>query len=433
MWYGRTAARAACLVIALWSATPAGIRAAPGQESGNNPGPPDRAAAAHDRAVADAGRAYRAAVLKAKQGYLEKVNAAFKSAMRAESLDEANRLNAVRKRLQAEVEALTNAEPIPAAMADSVGGTVSRDRDATAYSRSVAEASRAYRAGVLKAHRDYLEELNAAFKSAMKGEDLEAANRIDARRKKLAARIEAVRGGGELLVGAPLPADVAVSGFNQAKGLGADGAPEPPYRAGQSVVRCPGEKRGWSGPWDATDAGIADAAGLVTVSPAAAHEGDGGCRVTIGPHRETALTRGLASPLAGRLSTEQWVRSDAPDARMFSRPPGEGGFGPVWLVENGHFRVLDGKGDGSREPSMYKDAFPFTPGAWFKVTVVIDVPGRGWEFHVNDQRFETDGGRLLGFRESPRNISGVDYLFDTAFDLDAVKVVETARSGENSE
>jgi hypothetical protein len=213
----------------------------------------------------------------------------------------------------------------------------------------------------------------------------------------------------------------ASSGFNQERGINAGGREGSPFKIGELVAKGGESEPDWTGPWRVID-GFGGGMELIEVSAAASKEGDGGARVKIGKAGQANLARTLVKAQTGKFRIDQWIRSDDLKASMSGRPARQGAFGPNWGVGGGHFTVLAGKGDGSAGPSDWRDAFEFKPGVWYKVTVVIDVPGQSWEFYVNDKKFETD--KPLGFREAPKWIDIVDYLFSTPFDLDAVEVVQ---------
>jgi hypothetical protein len=158
-------------------------------------------------------------------------------------------------------------------------------------------------------------------------------------------------------------------------------------------------------------------------------EGDGGLRLT---QRgvETWIYRPFAKPLAGGLRIEQSVRAEREATGLGARPSGHLGrgeqSGPNWMVRDGEFRVLHGRGDGSNAGPMWKDTgIKCEPGTWYRVVLDVDVPSQTWTFAVNGETF--DAGEPLGFRMSPKNIDRVDYLFGKEWSLDDVRVLETAR------
>lgn len=203
----------------------------------------------------------------------------------------------------------------------------------------------------------------------------------------------------------------ASAGFNDAKGINSDRTPGSPYTLGEWNRPGGRGEPDWAAPWEPSD--------HATFQKEVVQEGDGALHL-----RGTVnYSRRLLRPQTGIFQVEHYVQIPAGGNLTVyvwkERENGAGNSGPMWTIKNGKFHVLAGDEAGGGE--MTSTGFDCLLDTWYKITLVVDVPKRRWEFFVNDKKFE---GKPLGFRTRQQFLQEINFLVESqpgAF-IDAVRI-----------
>ena len=198
---------------------------------------------------------------------------------------------------------------------------------------------------------------------------------------------------------------IASAGFNDVTGINGDGvANNSPYNvANASVIGQGAGEPGWFQPWQGGGT-------LAQVRNAGMAEGDGALflqgtsqvfRTLTQPITRTSVEILLEIPFsAGAGGVNFYVNQNSiQDAglRVGSQ---------VVATADGRWQVLDGTGNGVG--TLVNTGFFWTPGAYQRLRVDINMTTRTWEFYVNDVHF--NAGHPLGFRGQPIFLDEVNFL-----------------------
>jgi hypothetical protein len=147
-------------------------------------------------------------------------------------------------------------------------------------------------------------------------------------------------------------------------------------------------------------------------------EGDGAAYLT----GTVNFTRRLQKAQTGIFQVEQYVRVPPGGAMgcYVWRRDGHVTCGPMWNMNGGLglFSVLEG--NEILDAGRWREVGPCAPNQWYKVTTIIDVPRRRWQFLVDDQKLAEN----IGFRTRQNALQEINYLVENqegAF-LDAIRV-----------
>lgn len=208
--------------------------------------------------------------------------------------------------------------------------------------------------------------------------------------------------------GVILPPIVAQTGFNDATGIHGNSTVFNPYALDDSLSGGGNGEPGWARPW------LGDLDRHI-VTRSTIHEGDGALAMT---RSNLFAHRAWSVPQSGQFMIEQWVRLPAggfgygatsSEAANGARTSD----GAVWRFRtNGAIEVLDGNENGCSSTCNFENTgFVWTPDAWHRVTVLVDLSARrDYVFYFDGQPYQ--GADRLGFRGNPLEQDRLQYAVD---------------------
>lgn len=196
------------------------------------------------------------------------------------------------------------------------------------------------------------------------------------------------------------------AGFNDNSGVNSNGTPNSPYNVNGAPLNGQGAgEPGWFAPWQTIG-------GDVTVVNTGAFEGDGVMRMTGGTAQ---VVRSLQLPISGIMSVEMQFQIQSSITLgngvnfyfTSNGLPNGVNEGPVWQASgDGRFRVVDGVEN--TVGTLEDTPFLWTPGAFQRIRVDVDMLTRTWGFSVNGVFYNPPDP--LGFRGSPNFLDSVNFL-----------------------
>ncbi len=191
-----------------------------------------------------------------------------------------------------------------------------------------------------------------------------------------------------------IPADriIAISGFNNEKGLNATNKPDEPYPLGKSNVEGGMGESGWVAPWPARP--------NATFQKDVVYEGDGAVHI----RSETIhYRRQWTQPQKGEFILETAVLCP-PNGGMEAYIGQDGETNAVyWNIQKGKFQVMDGNGRDGGKGVVIGECIP---NRWYWVKISIDVPKQRWTMQIDDKLND----QSFGFRKRCEEVSMISFL-----------------------
>jgi hypothetical protein len=199
---------------------------------------------------------------------------------------------------------------------------------------------------------------------------------------------------------------IAISGFNNEKGLNATNKLDEPYPLGKSNVEGGMGESGWVAPWPADP--------NATFVREGTYEGDGALHLQA---RSENYHRTLSEPQTGQFVVEMAFRCPSGTGGVFYIQQDRSMNGPCFNIDKGKFHVTDGDG---HDGGPIIDVGECTPDKWHLVTITIDVPRRKYKFQIDDKL--TD--REFGFRRPATDLRTINFLLEGESEVyvDAIRV-----------
>jgi VCBS repeat-containing protein len=194
---------------------------------------------------------------------------------------------------------------------------------------------------------------------------------------------------------------VASTGFNDASGIGANGAGNSPYQLNTLIGGQGATEPGWREAWNNAPANSSVVTSIV-------YEGDGALHVV--PTSNT--WRRWADPQAGLVTVEQSLRF-TPNSRT-SIVILDGALGCNCEASGAAYFRMDSDGlikvvDGVNVEST---GITWTPDQWYQVTVQVDVPAKTWRIWLDGDEVITPD--TLNFYGNPAQVDAVLYLTEVS-------------------
>jgi hypothetical protein len=205
-----------------------------------------------------------------------------------------------------------------------------------------------------------------------------------------------------------LPAGViAIAGFNNTKGLNSSSKSGSPYPLGRTNAQGGFGEPGWKSVWPASP--------KATFVKDVVYEGDGALHLVA----TVNYGRDWTKPQAGQFVIEMAVRCPVGGGMGCYVWKDPRGTGPYWIIQNGKFRAMDGKGNGN---GPCTDTGKCEPDTWHKIKLSIDVPKQRWSMQIDGGESHKD----FGFRMHPDVLQGINFLVESpqGVYIDAIRVLQ---------